>query len=299
MLCRWIIQIVCLVALIALPWPLIYEVNAQEAGGRQIRVAFKADDMGAAHGINVGTIEAYQRGVVTSTDVIVPGPWFMEAVKLLGDNPGLDVGIHLTLTSEWESIKWRPLTAAQSFVDRDGYFFPMVWPNSKFPPGSAMMEAKLDLQEVERELRAQIETARRLIPRVSFLSAHMGAVTATPELRTLVRRLSRGYNLPLQEDAQQKAAWLRDVYASTDSGEVKGKKLAQRLESLSPGTYIHLDHAGVDTPEMRALGHEGYRHVAQDRSANLQAWTSGEVKNVIKRRGIELIRISALLPHRD
>src|SRR5829696_3215169 len=76
-----------------------------------IRIVFKADDMGAAHAINHGTIEAYKNGVVTSTDVIVPSPWFLEAAKLLKENPGLDVGVHLCLTSEWEVVKWRPLTA--------------------------------------------------------------------------------------------------------------------------------------------------------------------------------------------
>src|SRR6185503_14464324 len=87
----------------------------------EIRVVFKADDMGAAHAINSGTIEVYKNGVITSTDVIVPGPWFLEAAKLLKQNPGLDVGVHLCLTSEWEDVKWRPLTAGRSFADKDGY----------------------------------------------------------------------------------------------------------------------------------------------------------------------------------
>ena len=58
--------------------------------------------MGAAHGINVATIDAYKRGVLTTTNVIVPGPWFLEAARLLKENPGLDVGVHLALTSEWD-----------------------------------------------------------------------------------------------------------------------------------------------------------------------------------------------------
>ena len=70
----------------------------------EVRLVVKADDMGAAHAINLGTIEAYKHGVVTSTDVLVPAPWFMEAVRLLAENPGLDVGVHLCLTSEWEGV---------------------------------------------------------------------------------------------------------------------------------------------------------------------------------------------------
>jgi hypothetical protein len=74
----------------------------------EIRLIVKGDDMGAAHGINVATIDAYKTGVLTTTNVIVPGPWFLEAARLLRENPGLDVGVHLALTSEWSDVKWRP-----------------------------------------------------------------------------------------------------------------------------------------------------------------------------------------------
>ena len=263
------------------------------AQGR-IRVVFKADDMGAAEGINSGTIQAFRTGVVTSTDVIVPGPWFKHAARLLKENHGLDVGIHLCLTSEWEDVKWRPLTSAKTLVDTDGYFFPMVWKNPNFPPNSSLLEAKLDLDEVERELSAQIESAKKHIPRVSFLSNHMGAGMATPELRAIVEKLSREYSLPLQ-DRIPRSHWLGGVYAGADSGPVKAHKLAARLQELEPGDYIHLDHAALDTPEMRRIGHEGYRNVAQDRSANTEAWSSAIVKDTLARRGIQRITVKELL----
>lgn len=57
----------------------------------EIRLIVKGDDMAAAHGINVATIDAHRRGVLTTTNMIVPGPWFPEAVRLLKENPGLDV----------------------------------------------------------------------------------------------------------------------------------------------------------------------------------------------------------------
>ena len=264
-----------------------------DADQGEIRVAFKADDMGAAQGINEGTIRAYREGVVTSTDVIVPGPWFLDAARLLAEHPGLDVGIHLTLTSEWDRIKWRPLTAARSIVDRDGYFFPMVRPNRNFPPGSSLLEAKPDLKEVEAELRAQIEAASRHIPRVSFLSAHMGAATATPELKALTDRLSMEYKIPMQDGLR--ARWLGRVYEGADAGSVKAEKLAKRLESLEPGDYIHLDHAATLSPESRALGHEGYRNVAEDRAANVEAWCSPAVRQVIERRKIRRVSVRELL----
>ena len=106
--------------------------------------------------------------------MIVPGPWFPEAVELLAQNPGLDVGVHLCLTSEWQGLKWRSLTQAPGLVDADGYFFPMVFPEKGLPRHTSLKEADPRTEDVERELRRQIEVARRHIPHLSYLSSHMG-----------------------------------------------------------------------------------------------------------------------------
>src|SRR5689334_18535437 len=131
-------------------------VLAMQPASGEIRLIVKGDDMAAAHGINVATIDAYKRGVLTTTNVIVPGPWFLEAARLLAENPGLDVGVHIAITSEWENIKWRPLTQAPSIVDADGYFFPMVQPRPGFPANRSIKESAWKIDEVERELRAQL-----------------------------------------------------------------------------------------------------------------------------------------------
>src|SRR5918999_3910171 len=115
-------------------------VLLQPPPSTDIRLIVKGDDMGAAHGINVATIDAHRRGVLTTTNVIVPGPWFLEAARLLKENPGLDVGVHLALTSEWENVKWRPLTFAPSLTDPDGFFFPIVNPRPTYPAKSSIKE---------------------------------------------------------------------------------------------------------------------------------------------------------------
>jgi len=78
-------------------------VSAQE-----IRLTIQADDLGAGHGINVAAIEAYKIGIVRTANVLMPAPWVPEAARMLNENPGLEAGVHLTLTSEWSTIKWRP-----------------------------------------------------------------------------------------------------------------------------------------------------------------------------------------------
>lgn len=253
---------------------------------REIRLIVKGDDMGAAHGINVATIEAYRRGILRTTNVIVPGGWMPEAARLLRENPGLDVGVHLALTSEWENVKWRPLTAAPSLVDVNGYFFPMVQPRQGFAPGSSLREAGFDHDEIEAELRAQIEQARRMIPHITYTWEHMGFGSVAPEVRELVKELSASYGLIVPSDLGIQS--IGRVYESKDPGPVKAAKLAERLESLEPGLWMHIDHASTDDSEMQAIGHLGYEWVAADRSAVLEAWTNPKVLEVVKRRGIRL-----------
>jgi predicted glycoside hydrolase/deacetylase ChbG (UPF0249 family) len=262
----------------------------------EIRLIVKGDDMAAGHGINVATIDAFKRGVLTTTNVIVPGPWFPEAARLLRENPGLDVGVHLALTSEWENVKWRPLTAAPSIVDPDGYFFPMVQPRPGFPPNTSIRESAWKIDEIERELRAQLTLAKRHIPHVSYTWNHMGFSSVSPEVQQLVARLSREFGLVVPSDLGIQS--VGRVYESRDSGATKADKLAAKLETLGPGLWLHIDHASTDDEEMRAFGHKGYEWVAADRSANHDAWVSPKVREVITRRGIKLTNYRELAASR-
>jgi predicted glycoside hydrolase/deacetylase ChbG (UPF0249 family) len=270
--------------LLLLPLTLALTLPASQA---EIRLIIKADDMAAGHGINVATIDAYKRGVVTTTNIIVPGPWFPEAVRLINENPGLDVGVHLAITAEWDNVKWRPLTSVPSLVDPDGYFFPMVGPRQGMPAGRSIREASWKLDDIERELRAQIEMAKRHLPQLTYTWNHMGFTSLSPDVEALVARLSREYGLILPSDLGIQR--IPRAYEGRDSGAVKAEKFAKALESLRPGLWLHVDHAATNDPEMQAFGHPGYEWVAADRSANLEAWTSPVVREVIARRGIKLV----------
>ena len=258
-----------------------------------IRLIVQADDLGAAHGINVASLQAYTDGIVRTANVIVPAPWTPEAVALLRDHSDLDAGVHLAITSEWSAIKWRPLTTAPSLVDARGYFFPMVWPNDKLPAKSSLKENAPRLDEIERELRAQIEYAKREIPQLTYTWNHMGFDALAPEVRALTSRLTKEYGLVTPFDLGVQFAG--EIYDGADTGAAKATKLAAKLEGLGSGTWLIVDHAATDTPEIRAIGHPGYENVAADRSAVLEAWTSAAVKEVVRRRGIVLTNYRALL----
>ncbi len=267
---------------------------ASAQNSSEIRLIVQGDDMGAGHGVNVATIAAYREGILRSTNLITPGAWMPEAARLLFDNPELDVGVHLALTSEWERVKWRPLTWAPSLVDANGYFFPMVFPRRDFPPGTSIKEATPDIAEAERELRAQIELARRMVPRVSYLWPHMGFDSVSKEMHAVVEKLAKEYKMPVPGPAYG-IGFLGQVWEGVDSGEVRSTKLAAKLETLKPGTWLMVDHAATDTPEIQAFGHTGYENVAADRSAVVEAWTSPKVIEVVKRRNIKLTGYGDLL----
>jgi chitin disaccharide deacetylase len=251
-----------------------------------IRLVVRADDMGSSHAANLACIQCYQKGIVRSIEVITPGPWFAEAAKLLKENPGCDVGVHLTLNSEWDLCKWGPLTRAPSLVDTQGYFYPSTSQRPDFPPHTGFLESGWKIEEVEKELRAQIELARKMIPQVSHLSSHMYTITATPQLTELVQRLAKEYKLPFDTPGAQTVAWTGDGSAPAATWEAS---LIQAIGLLQPGVWLLVEHPGFDTPEMQALGHTGYRNVASHRNSVTKAFTSPKVKTLIKKRNIQLV----------
>ena len=248
----------------------------------------RADDIGSSHAANIACIESYQSGIARTVEVMVPCPWFLEAAAMLRENPGYDVGVHLTLTSEWSNVKWGPLTCSPSLVDSNGYFYPKQknWEDEN--ADDAFYNADPDIKEVEAELRAQIEMALKYIPQVSHLSSHMGATRVDDELAALENRLAREYGLDIDLSALgvQYARWGSD---SRDDVSTREQKLIDMLEDLENGLYTIVEHPGLDTPEMQAQGHPGYEHVASHRDAVTKAFTSEKVKAVIQRRNIQLV----------
>jgi hypothetical protein len=266
-------------------------VSSAEREAAAIELLVRGDDMGVAQAVNEACIASYRHGIVRSVEVIVPGAWFPDAVRLLKENPGLDVGVHLTLTSEWERCKWRPLTHAPSLVDANGFFRPMTRQRGDFPPDTGFLEAKPRVDEVERELRAQIEMAKRNIANVSHVSAHMGTAVCTPELRALVVRLCAEYGLLYRDEQLQYA---RGFGGSQKSGEQKERDLIGLVEGLKPGRWLIIEHPAYDTTEIRGMGHLGYENVAEDREGVTRAFTSPKVMEAVRRRGIRLISYGEL-----
>jgi len=257
-----------------------------------IRLIVRGDDIGSSHAANVACIRSYKKGIMTSVEVMVPCGWFPEAVKMLNENPRLDVGVHVVLTSEWENIKWRPLTKAPSLTDADGYFYPTIWQRKNAPAGSALREANWKIEEIEKEMRAQIELAVRKIPHISHITCHMGCSGWDPKVKELWTKLAKEYKLDISTSEYGVRRF--PGYGGAKTRQERTKKFIESLEALKPGTYLFVEHPGLDTAEMRAIGHKGYYDVAADRDAVTEVFVSEKVRRKIEQLGIELISYADL-----
>ncbi len=266
-------------------WLLLVSVNLASAAPPRLIV--RGDDMGYSHSGNEAILKCYKEGIETSIEVIVPSPWFPEAAKMLADNPGVDVGIHLALTSEWDNVKWRPVSDCPSLRDEDGHFFPMIQRNRNYPMRS-LVEHEWKLAEVEREFRAQIELGQKRIPRVSHVSGHMGCTGLSPAVRELTRELTKEYGI----DIEPSELGVKSIsYAGPKkTPDEKRERFLKALAALDADqTYLFVDHPGLDTPELRAIHHIGYEDVAADRQGVTDVWTDPRVREFIRSKGIKLI----------
>lgn len=267
----------------------LYAAQAQQ--GTNPRLIVRGDDMGSSQSSNLASMDTYKNGIETSIELMVVAPWFPEAARLLRENPGIDVGLHLTITSEWDNIKWRPLTNCPSLVDSNGYFLPMMHPNPNYK-GLSITESKWRLEEIEREFRAQIEMALKNVPHISHLSGHMGSSGFDKKVAEMTKRLAAEYNLA-DISTNPKADY--GIYGAGYDGPSKtfAEKEAsfiQMLNKLEKGkTYVFVDHPALDNIEMQAVHHVGYENVAADRQGVTDLFKSEKVKTVIREKGIKLI----------
>ncbi len=147
------------------------------------------DDLAVCHGANRAFVELAGRGFVTTGSVMVPCAWFAEIVELAREQPELDLGVHLTLTSESRACRWRPISTTakvSGLIDGDGYLWPDV----------PALRRHAHKGAVEAECRAQIEAALAAGLDVTHLDTHMGAAAA-PEFVELYLKLGREFRLPV------------------------------------------------------------------------------------------------------
>lgn len=230
------------------------------------------DDVGVCHGANRAFVELAEQGFVTTGSVMVPCPWFPEIVDLAKEQPELDLGVHLTLTSESRACRWRPISTASSdsgLLDRDGYF----WPNV------ASLRRHADRAAVEKEMRAQLEAALGAGLDVTHLDTHMGAAAA-PEFVDSYLALGRQYRLPVLLPRR-----IGTYLSVLDMGPIEAGAYTRILNRLtSQGTPL-IDAFAMGLAMRHRPCDEAYRHAVElavpgVTYLSLHCSTPGEVERV-------------------
>lgn len=256
---------------------------------QNVRLLVRADDAGSCWASNQGCLKACVDGIARSVEVMMPCAWVTEAATLLADHPEIDVGIHLTLSSEWEAVKWRPLSSAPGLVDRHGFFLPLLQERSGDDRPS-LSGRNWNIDEVAAEFRAQVELGVQLFRRASHISCHMTRHIADfdPRLGEIVAGLCAEFGL--KDDPFGHGLPRFSPYpAHPRDSQARISSFVEALGGLAPGTHIFIDHPAVDCGELAALGHPGYEDVRADRVSCLETLVSPEVQREIERLGIELI----------
>lgn len=207
------------------------------------KVLIRVDDIGMNHAVNMALQQLADSKIPVSASIMFVCPWYQEAVAILKNNPQITVGIHLTLNAEWKYYRWGPVlgkSAVPSIVDSLGYFLSSV---------EAFTKSNYKLDEVEKELEAQIRRAVNSGLKITYVDAHMGTAFLTPELRTIVEELAKKYNLGI-------STYFQESYRSMWGVPVELKKqtfLNFVANAPIDSTTTFELHIAQSTPEMEVL----------------------------------------------
>lgn len=289
--------------------------GAAQKDGEQpltVRLGFKpdarllmihADDLGMSHSVNAASIKALTEGVVSSASVMVPCPWFPEMAAWSREHPDADLGLHLTLTSEWQLYRWRPVAPpdqVKGLIDPDGFLWRSV----------AEVKAHAKPQEVETEIRAQVARARHFGMKPTHLDSHMGTLFAdpqffaayvrvsketgimpmlpgpTPEIVAMARGMGMDYP-PLVRKLKSEGYVFLDVLNTTLQApgyEPRRDEFRQFVRGLTPGVTELICHLSGNDEEIRHItGNWGRRY------DEFRLFTDPQTKAFLKEQGVTLI----------
>jgi chitin disaccharide deacetylase len=243
------------------------------------------DDLGSTRSANVAIYEAVRDGLATSATLMVPCPWARDAAK---DYRGEDVGVHLTLNSEWETYRWGPITHSPSLLDGDGGFprtLDDVWDHA-------------DIEEVRKECRAQIERAIFWGFDVTHVDSHMGALQLRPEFFDVYLDVAVDFGLPMRMPggsaekllgfpcrklAAEEGVVFTDHFVYTSVGSRRA--FERTLFDLRPGVTEVYFHPAVDSDELRA-SHPDWANRVEDHAALCR---DPSLRALVERAGAQLI----------
>lgn len=272
-----------------------------------------ADDLGMCHSSNQAIFKLFESGFISSSTLMAPCPWVKEVAEYYKSHPDIDIGVHLTFTSEWKLYKWGPVTKGKpvsSLVTQEGYF----------PESAEEVEYRAKREEVKEEIENQIELIRNLGIEPSHLDNHMGSLYGLNygnSFLDIVFEFCERYNFPFRlpkkldeetrnrlpreaissyeriiELAERKNIQLIDYLLSYPFSKEDGedyktfkKKVINLLRNLKSGISELYIHPGLATEELKAINPHW-----EKRYMEFELFKDEEVFKVIQDEGIKLIR---------
>lgn len=273
-------------------------------------VVLHADDIGMCQATIPAIENLFNAEIISSAAVMVPCAWFPALAAYARSNPQADIGVHTTLTSEWDRYRWGPLSTrdtSSGLLDRDGYF----------PQSTAELWAQVDGNALKAEMRAQIDKALAAGIEITHIDSHMGAAFE-PRFLGIYTALAEEYAVPAflprmtAEIAQQRGMSAEQFdmvehmqsvleangvplfdsmgFMPLDQHEERVAEAKRQLSQLPAGLSYFICHPAMDTPELRMLAHTDW----QARVADYTAFTSAELRDFIRSSGIQVVGMRAI-----
>ncbi|MCU1270426.1 MAG: YdjC family protein [Acidobacteriaceae bacterium] len=255
-----------------------------------------ADDLAVAHSVNSASFDALEKRAVTSASIMVPCPWITEVGVYAKAHPDADLGLHLTLTSEWKTYRWGAVASSDrvpSLLDPDGTF----WGDTS----QVAQHAKAD--DAEREIRAQVERAMALGIHPTHLDTHMGSVLATPEIFAAYVKVAREFHLPFLAvrvpGAEPFLSTLSEknivldalvMAAPTVHADQWKEFYLNSIKGLKPGLTQMIVHLGHDDAELQAVTMDHPDYGSAWRQRDYDVVTSPEFKKALGDNHIILVK---------
>jgi len=249
-----------------------------------------ADDLGVAHSVNAASLEALDKGAISSASFMIPTPWISEVAEYARAHPDADLGIHLTVTSEWDTYRWGSVLSKDqvpSLLDSSG---------TLSRDGSNIAKSPKPA-EIEMELRAQLDRARALGIRTTHADSHMGILFTTPDLFAIYMKVARDYRIPFMVPrgdpriSSADAAVDTIIQAYPDVTAEKWKQFyLDAIHNLKPGVSEIIVHLGHDDAELKAVmvNHDPWG--AAWRQRDYDVVMSPEFKKALKDNNIILVK---------
>jgi predicted glycoside hydrolase/deacetylase ChbG (UPF0249 family) len=272
-------------------------------------VILHTDDIGMCQASLAAFMDLWEFGGISSGAIMLPCPWARPAAEYCRTHPGVDMGVHATLTAEWEGYRWSALStrdSASGLMDKDGF----LWRTSEQTQAHATSEAVMD------ELQLQVSKALEWGVDVTHVDTHMGTVMHPAFIPAYLQAAARAHVPAMLPRGDASLFTSMGVDAETASGYVMlisqleeqglplidslvGMPLDQpvgqleiakkMLSGLPVGVTHFLFHPSIDTPELRAITPDW-----PSRVANYHTFMDPELKQFIQDKGLQVIGYRAL-----